>query len=305
MVPAPAHFPLSALYLPSSTPSHPTPLLTPPATHQTNKCDGACPWADADCLEIGNNLTSIDLTQSASYFSWYAIANAPLIMSTPVDTMEPAVLNILQSPEVIAVNQDYAGKKGQPVSSPLSRRCTGHCGHCGRHTAHAIRHTPCTMHHTPCTMHHAPCTMHHTPCTIHHAPFTIRHAPYTIHHTPCTIHHTTYTIHHTPYTIRHAPCTIHHIHTPYTIRHAPYTISIHHTPYAIHHTPFTIHHSPFTMHHTPCTIHHTPYTIHHTPCTIRHAPYPFTIHHTLSSPPAVALCGRSLSPPRTDPLHSF
>eukprot|EP00040_Diaphanoeca_grandis_P015286 m.77804 g.77804 ORF g.77804 m.77804 type:complete len:439 (+) comp25055_c0_seq1:96-1412(+) len=86
-----------------------------------NNCDGTCPWADADCLEIGNNLTKINIVQSQTYFSWYAIANAPLIMSTRIDTLDPRIISIFQNPEVIQVNQDYAGSKGQPVMSPLSK----------------------------------------------------------------------------------------------------------------------------------------------------------------------------------------
>ena len=62
---------------------------------QTN-CDGACPWADADCFEIGNNLTRIDRVQSQTYFNWYAIANAPMLMSTRIDTLDPGLLTILQ-----------------------------------------------------------------------------------------------------------------------------------------------------------------------------------------------------------------
>lgn len=83
------------------------------------RCVGACPWPDADCMEIGNNMTKIDLVQAQSYFSWYAIANAPLLMSTRIDTLPPAVKAIFQNSDVIAVNQDYVGLKGQPVTSPL------------------------------------------------------------------------------------------------------------------------------------------------------------------------------------------
>ena len=42
-------------------------------------------------------------------------------MSTPIGTMDPDIQAILLGPEVIAVQQDYAGQKGQPVSSPLSK----------------------------------------------------------------------------------------------------------------------------------------------------------------------------------------
>jgi len=79
---------------------------------QENNCDGGvCPWPDADCLEIGNNLTMINYVQAQSYFSWYAIANAPLIMSTRIDTLDPKLQQIMQEPEVIAIQQDYAGER--------------------------------------------------------------------------------------------------------------------------------------------------------------------------------------------------
>lgn len=35
----------------------------------------------------------------------YAVANAPLIMSTRIDTLDPALVSIFQEPEVIAINQ--------------------------------------------------------------------------------------------------------------------------------------------------------------------------------------------------------
>jgi hypothetical protein len=51
-------------------------------------------------------------------------ANAPLLMSTRLDTMAPAVKKILQNKGVIAINQDYAGRVGAPVQSPLSHAGT-------------------------------------------------------------------------------------------------------------------------------------------------------------------------------------
>ena len=41
----------------------------------------------------------------------YAIANAPLLMSTRIDTLDPALVEIFQEPEVIAIDQDFAGEK--------------------------------------------------------------------------------------------------------------------------------------------------------------------------------------------------
>ena len=83
-------------------------------------CDGPGSWADADCLEIGNNVTKINEVQSQSYFSWYAIANAPLLISTIISELSPELIRILQNDEVIAINQDYAGRVGEPVTSPMS-----------------------------------------------------------------------------------------------------------------------------------------------------------------------------------------
>jgi alpha-galactosidase len=46
-------------------------------------------------------------------------------MSTRLDdTMDPAVKRILQNKEVIAINQDYAGRVGVPIQSPLSKAGT-------------------------------------------------------------------------------------------------------------------------------------------------------------------------------------
>ena len=92
-------------------------------------CAGACTWPDADCLEIGNNLTKISMRQAQAYFSWYAVANAPLIISTRIDTLDERLLPILLAPEVIAINQDSVGnveQHGLPVSGRLSHK--GRCG---------------------------------------------------------------------------------------------------------------------------------------------------------------------------------
>ena len=70
---------------------------------------------------LGPMPTASRSVQARSYFSWYAIANAPLLMSTRVDTLDARLAEVLQSPEVLAVSQDYAGRKGQLVSPPLSR----------------------------------------------------------------------------------------------------------------------------------------------------------------------------------------
>ena len=102
-------------------------------------CAGPCPWPDPDCFEIGNNLTKINVTQSQSYFSWYAIANAPMIASTRIDTLDPALLKIFLEPEVIAINQ------------VCNTSCCNSSGHCAAnltpsvdvaHLAHRPHRTP-------------------------------------------------------------------------------------------------------------------------------------------------------------------
>ena len=86
----------------------------------TQKCTGTCPWPDPDCFEIGNNESRINPTQSQSYFSWFAVSNAPMLMSTRIDTLDVKLKAIFQQREVIAINQNYQDRAGLPLSSPLS-----------------------------------------------------------------------------------------------------------------------------------------------------------------------------------------
>jgi hypothetical protein len=102
-------------------------------------CAGACPWPDADCFEIGNNISKINVTQSQSYFSWYAIANAPMIVSTRIDTLDPALLEIFLEEEVIAISQDTTNdvqRRGLPITSRLKQ--TGEVW--GRPLSHGFKH---------------------------------------------------------------------------------------------------------------------------------------------------------------------
>ncbi len=71
-------------------------------------------WNDPDMLEVGNGIT---LTESQTHFNLWAIMASPLIAGNKLDTMSTDVLNILTNTQVIAVDQDYLGLQGVPVTS--------------------------------------------------------------------------------------------------------------------------------------------------------------------------------------------
>ena len=48
----------------------------------------------------------------------------PMMMSTRIDTLDPALLKIFLEPELIAVNQDYAGTKVQGLRRYFGPRLT-------------------------------------------------------------------------------------------------------------------------------------------------------------------------------------
>lgn len=70
-------------------------------------------WNDPDMLEIGNGGMTED--EYKTHMSLWAILAAPLLAGNDLRTMSPAILNILTNREVIAVDQDKAGKQGARV----------------------------------------------------------------------------------------------------------------------------------------------------------------------------------------------
>jgi alpha-galactosidase len=70
-------------------------------------------WNDPDMLEIGNGGMSED--EYRTHMSLWAILAAPLLAGNDLRSMTPAILNILTNREVIAVDQDKAGKQGTRV----------------------------------------------------------------------------------------------------------------------------------------------------------------------------------------------
>jgi len=70
-------------------------------------------WNDPDMLEIGNG--GMSETEYRTHMSLWAILAAPLLAGNDLRSMTPAILEILTNREVIAVDQDKAGKQGRQV----------------------------------------------------------------------------------------------------------------------------------------------------------------------------------------------
>ena len=70
-------------------------------------------WNDPDMLEVGNGGMTDD--EYRTHISLWALLAAPLILGNDVRAMTPETLAILKNPEVIAVDQDPAGRQGLPV----------------------------------------------------------------------------------------------------------------------------------------------------------------------------------------------
>jgi alpha-galactosidase len=70
-------------------------------------------WNDPDFLITGDGLTG---DESRSQFALWAMMAAPLILSLDVTTLTPASLAILRNTDIIAVDQDPAGKQAGVVS---------------------------------------------------------------------------------------------------------------------------------------------------------------------------------------------
>ncbi|SEG17448.1 alpha-galactosidase [Nonomuraea solani] len=85
-------------------------------------------WNDPDMLEVGNGgMTEVEYR---SHISLWALLNAPLIAGNDLRTMSAATKEMLTNPEVIAIDQDWAGVQGHKISDrgdlevwakPLSR----------------------------------------------------------------------------------------------------------------------------------------------------------------------------------------
>jgi hypothetical protein len=72
-------------------------------------------WNDPDMLRVGQGFT---LDENRVHFGIWAILAAPLIAGNDLRTMKPEVRDILINREVIAIDQDPAGRQGYLVQQP-------------------------------------------------------------------------------------------------------------------------------------------------------------------------------------------
>jgi alpha-galactosidase len=72
-------------------------------------------WNDPDMLEVGNGGMTTD--EYRTHVSLWAILAAPLLAGNDLSTMTPETVALLTNRDVIAVDQDAAGKQGDRVSA--------------------------------------------------------------------------------------------------------------------------------------------------------------------------------------------
>lgn len=70
-------------------------------------------WNDPDMLEVGNGGMSLD--EYRTHMSLWVILAAPLLAGNDLSKMSPETLAILTNREVIAIDQDKAGRQGDRV----------------------------------------------------------------------------------------------------------------------------------------------------------------------------------------------
>jgi alpha-galactosidase len=72
-------------------------------------------WNDPDMLEVGNGGMNTD--EYRTHMSLWAILAAPLLAGNDLTSMTPETVALLTNKEVIAVDQDRAGRQGDRVSA--------------------------------------------------------------------------------------------------------------------------------------------------------------------------------------------
>jgi alpha-galactosidase len=76
-------------------------------------------WNDPDMLEIGNGM--MNDTEYRTHMSLWSMLAAPLLAGNDLRDMTPAIKEILMNHEVIAIDQDKAGKQGKRMSQDGDR----------------------------------------------------------------------------------------------------------------------------------------------------------------------------------------
>jgi alpha-galactosidase len=72
-------------------------------------------WNDPDMLEVGNG--GMTAEEYRTHMSLWAILAAPLLAGNDLSTMTPETIGLLTNRDVIAVDQDPAGRQGDRVSA--------------------------------------------------------------------------------------------------------------------------------------------------------------------------------------------
>jgi alpha-galactosidase len=74
-------------------------------------------WNDPDVLYFDGGM---NLTEYQTHFTLWAVSAAPLIISANLNTLRPGMLDILRNRDVIAFNQDPAGKQAFKLAEPAA-----------------------------------------------------------------------------------------------------------------------------------------------------------------------------------------
>ena len=85
------------------------------AQNDLAKWAGPGHWNDPDMLEIGNGAMSA--TEYRTHMSLWSLLASPLLAGNDLRTETSEILAILTNPEVIAIDQDKAGKQGSRLSA--------------------------------------------------------------------------------------------------------------------------------------------------------------------------------------------
>ncbi len=72
-------------------------------------------WNDADILQVGNGRLTDE--QERAQISLWSVLASPLLAGNDLRLMTPALLATLTNPDVVAVDQDPAGRQGRRVST--------------------------------------------------------------------------------------------------------------------------------------------------------------------------------------------
>jgi alpha-galactosidase len=95
-------------------------LVTSNGPDGLGKYAGPGHWNDPDMLEVGNE--GLSFAESRAHFSFWCMLAAPLMAGNDVRHMKPEIRDLLVNKDVVAINQDPAGKQGfRALSEPATQ----------------------------------------------------------------------------------------------------------------------------------------------------------------------------------------